>query len=89
MNQSKIFLHTSEYEGNSTVLMEALYSGCFSISSQALSNSETFNLQVLSTKSDFVTAIKYRLEHPTTETQRICFNTMDTSAKKILDLFLS
>ena len=28
MNNSKIFIHTSEYEGHSNVLIEALYSGC-------------------------------------------------------------
>lgn len=28
MNDSKLFVHTSEYEGHSSVLLEALYSGC-------------------------------------------------------------
>lgn len=28
MNNSKLFVHTSEYEGHSSVLIEALYSGC-------------------------------------------------------------
>src|SRR5690606_1806744 len=46
MNQSKVFIHTSFYEGNSTVLIEALYSGCHVISSQALCGRNIKNLLV-------------------------------------------
>ena len=36
MNQSKIFLHTSKFEGNSMAIQEALYSGCSVVSTVPL-----------------------------------------------------
>lgn len=88
MNNSKIFMHTSHYEGNSTVLMEALYSGCYTISSQPLSNALTENLSLVKTKEAFVRLAAERLNDKFFEPKRIIFNTMDVSAKKIMDLYL-
>lgn len=88
MNHSKIFLHTSNYEGNSTVLMEALYSGCFTISTQALSNKELRNFQIAARKDEFVQFVHSKLQNYGLPHERICFNTMDQSVKKIMDLFL-
>lgn len=39
MNNAKIFLHTSKFEGSGTVLHEALYSGCKVISTIPIENS--------------------------------------------------
>ncbi|MBC7696502.1 MAG: glycosyltransferase family 4 protein [Burkholderiales bacterium] len=88
MNQSKLFLHTSHYEGNSTVLMEALYSGCRVISTQKLSNDSVKNLHVKSIKTDLVNCILELLSKKN-EPERVTFNTMDDSAKKIMQLLLS
>jgi glycosyltransferase involved in cell wall biosynthesis len=87
MNNSKIFLHTSYYEGNSTVLMEALYSGCYTFSTQALSNSLTPNLAVVKKKSDFVQLVTNKLREPNINTKRIVFNNMDSSANRMLNFF--
>lgn len=88
MNQSKLFLHTSHYEGNSTVLMEALYSGCQVISTQKLSNESVQNLH---TKTDTADLVKRVLEllSQKKEAERVKFNTMDDSAKQMMKLLLS
>ncbi|MES2761916.1 MAG: glycosyltransferase [Bacteroidota bacterium] len=88
MNRSKLFLHTSFYEGNSTVLMEALYSGCKVISTQKLSNELVKNLQTQTTKADLVNSILELLSQ-NKEAERVTFNTMDDSAKQIVQLLLS
>ena len=40
MNNSRVFLHTSKFEGGATVLQEALYSGCQVVSTIAVSNGQ-------------------------------------------------
>lgn len=88
MNQSKLFLHTSHYEGNSTVLMEALYSGCQVISTQQLSIVEVKNLYTKITKAELVNSIIGVLNQNKLP-ERITFNTMDSSAKQMIQLLLS
>lgn len=88
MNDSRIFLHTSNYEGNSTVLMEALYSGCITLSTCPLSNSSTPNLSIMKNKEAFVQAIINSLKNYNAPTARVTFNTMDRSAKRIMELFI-
>jgi glycosyltransferase involved in cell wall biosynthesis len=88
MNQSKVFLHTSHYEGNSTVLMEALYSGCQVISTQQLSSAEVKNLYTKTSKTELVnTLIQLLFESKISE--RITFNTMDNSSRQMMQLLLS
>lgn len=86
MGQSKVFLHTSRYEGNSTVLMEALYSGCYTFSTRPLSDNPVEHLQILVSRQDFVTALS---DHFRTSpaSSRVVFNTMDASAMKIMNLY--
>jgi glycosyltransferase involved in cell wall biosynthesis len=88
MSESKIFLHTSNYEGNSTVLMEALYSGCYTVSTQPLSNTPTKNLMVTTNKNEMVSLVLIRLKETQTPAERITFNTMDETAKKIMSLYI-
>lgn len=85
MNQAQLFLHTSYYEGNSTVLMEALYSGCKVISMQQLSLAGVKNLLVITNKDELVTSI-LDLMAQTNHPERIFFNSMDNSAKSIMNL---
>jgi glycosyltransferase involved in cell wall biosynthesis len=84
MNNAKIFLHTSNYEGNSTVLMEALYSGCYVVSTQALSNAATKNLMVCQKKEEMIEYLSKLLNNNNLPAERVMFNTMDDSAKKIM-----
>jgi glycosyltransferase involved in cell wall biosynthesis len=88
MSQSKVFLHTSKYEGNSTVLMEALYSGCQVISTCPLSEKALDNLFILSTAKEMVTQlISILSDKHNKQPSQITFNTMNDSAKKIVNLF--
>jgi glycosyltransferase involved in cell wall biosynthesis len=87
MNNAHVFLHTSNYEGNSTVLMEALYSGCSVISKQSLRKSNIDNL-IIKTKKDELIQSVLEILNQKREAQQIVFNTMDDSVKKIINLFL-
>jgi glycosyltransferase involved in cell wall biosynthesis len=87
MNQSKLFLHTSHYEGNSTVLMEALYSGCQVVSTQQLSVSDVKHLYTKTSKTELVNNVIDLLSQNKMP-ERIIFNTMDNSAKQMMQLVL-
>ena len=88
MNQSKLFLHTSHYEGNSTVLMEALHSGCQVVSTQQLSVSEVKSLYTKRSKTELVNIV-IDLLNENKSSERVTFNTMDDSAKQIMQLLLN
>ena len=87
MNDSKLFLHTSDYEGNSTVLMEALYSGCKVVSKQSLRATPVKNLHIKTTKEEMINCSLQILQE-NAPPERVVFNTMDKSAEKIISLFL-
>ena len=86
MNQSKIFLHTSQYEGNSTVLMEALYNGCEVVSTQSLSMKSIPRLYVESSRQDLVKKLN-ELLNANKPAVRVIFNTMNDSVNNMLGLF--
>lgn len=54
MNTSKVFLHTSNFEGSSTVIAEALYMGCRVVSTVSISEANISTLQIGSTKEELV-----------------------------------
>lgn len=88
MSQSKVFLHTSTYEGNSTVLMEALYSGCSVVSTCALSEKQVPHLFIMTSKQDLVLKLQALLSNENKlKPTAVIFNTMKESAKKIIQLF--
>jgi glycosyltransferase involved in cell wall biosynthesis len=87
MNDSKLFLHTSYFEGNSTVLMEALYSGCKVVSKQSLRATPVKNLHIKTTKEEMINCSLQILQE-NAPPERVVFNTMDKSAEKIISLFL-
>lgn len=86
MNQSKVFLHTSHYEGNSTVLMEALYSGCRVLSTCALSHKKTDHLLVSSDRAVLKQALIALLQNQEHRTSRVVFNTMNDTARRMVNL---
>jgi len=87
MNQSKVFLHTSHYEGNSTVLMEALYSGCRVLSTCALSHKKTENLFVSTDRAALRQELATMLQHKQHSVSRVIFHTMDDTARRMVALF--
>lgn len=89
MNQSKVFLHTSHYEGNSTVVMEALYSGCRVLSTCALSHQTTDHLLVSSDPVVLKQALSSLLKDDGHRTSRVIFNTMNDTARRMVSLLAS
>jgi len=87
MNQSKCFLHTSHYEGNSNVLIEALYSGCQVASTQPLRDSGVSNLFVSKEMPQLQAKLHEILSNYKTPQNRTVFNTMDATVEKLLALF--
>lgn len=88
MSDSKILLHTSNYEGSCSVIFEALYSGCH-VASICNPSNLIFNEFFHSTDNQKLQIqIEKWLLEKTLNQNRIFFNTMDNSAKKIMDLYL-
>ena len=85
MSQSKMFLHTSTYEGNSTVLMEALYSGCQVVSTCPLANKSVEHLFVGKNPDELLKQLHLLLSSSIDQKQ-VVFNTMDHSATRIIKL---
>jgi glycosyltransferase involved in cell wall biosynthesis len=86
MNQAKIFLHTSEYEGNSTVLMEALYAGCQVVSFCRLADRDIENLWICNNPEEMAAAAGTLLADPK-PAKRVVFNLMKDSARQIVKLY--
>jgi glycosyltransferase involved in cell wall biosynthesis len=88
MNEAKIFLHTSEYEGNSTVLMEALYAGCQVLSFCRLADRDVENLWICEDATEMVATAERLLATPK-PAKRVVFNLMKDSARRIVQLYES
>lgn len=54
MNTSKVFLHTSQFEGSSTVIAEALYMGCAVVSTVSISENQIAGLKLGGTKTELL-----------------------------------
>jgi len=87
MQQSKIFLHTSEYEGYGTVLSEALYAGA-QVVSFCKPMKETFEHEYLvSSKEKAVCKLMDILNDKNREHRRVLAYSINDVAEKILQLF--
>ena len=86
MNQSKILLHTSTYEGSSGVIMEGLYSGCFVVSTISISLQPVENVEIGNSvneiKNKIAPMLQKELKH-----HRVAYNTMKNSTEKIISVF--
>lgn len=87
LSQSKILLHTSTYEGSSGVIMEALYSGCFVVTSISVSLNPVKNIELATNLNEMTTNIAALLRNKQLEHERIIYNTMKNSTEKIISLF--
>ena len=85
MNNSRIFLHTSGYEGSSSAMIEALYSGCKVVARQPLSDHIVKNLYVADSQNELI-KITEKLLSLSEKPERVLFNSMEDSAKKIIEL---
>lgn len=86
MNEAKIFLHTSTFEGGSTVYFEALYSGCQLVGTLPMMDKPVENFHYCPTKSEIVAAILFHLENPKPP-KRVSYYSMDFVCEEIYHLF--
>lgn len=87
MQRAKVFLHTSNYEGFSTVCLEALYAGCHVISFIKPMQRDIDHWHIAHTKEEMVSTALYLLSHTTTQYEHILAYSMDESAIAVMDLF--
>ncbi len=87
MQRSKIFLHTSSYEGFSTVCLEALYAGAHVISFCKPMHREIAHWHIVSGKEEMIDKAFQLLYDPSTEYESILAYSMDESARTMMKLF--
>ncbi len=87
MNQSRIFLHTSNYEGLGVVCLEALYAGCHVISLVRPMDPEIEHWHVVQSKEEMLIKLNSLLSNPGTEYNSVLTFTIGDSVRKILKLF--
>ncbi len=87
MQQSKIFLHTSNFEGFSTVCLEALYAGAKVISIVKPMNFDIKNWHIVNDKDQMTELIKDILRDAKIKYEPVVPYLVQDSAKAILSLF--
>ena len=86
MQQSKILLHTSSYEGLSTVCLEALYAGAHVISFCYPFEHAVPHWHVVHSKEEMTARTIQILLDPDTDYQPILLHSMDDSARAFMNL---
>lgn len=86
MNHSKVFLHTSTFEGGSTVYFEALYSGCQLVGTLPMMDKEIENFHFHENKIDIAEKINHLLEN-LPPVKRVRYYSMDFVCKEIYELY--
>ena len=87
MRRAKVFLHTSNYEGFSTVCLEALYAGCHIISFIKPMKHDIDHWHIVQTKEEMIKKTVEILQNPGTAYTAVLPYTMDDSARAVMQLF--
>jgi glycosyltransferase involved in cell wall biosynthesis len=87
MQQSKIFLHTSSYEGFSMVCLEALYAGCHVISFCKPMETENLHWHIVNTKEEMEEKVFEILNLVNPCFKKICPYTIKDTSLSIMKLF--
>ncbi len=87
MNNSKIFLHTSTFEGGGMVCLESLFSGCHLISTLPLIKSSNNRFSWLTDKQTIVNKVHLLLNKESGNVRRCIENPMDETCRIIYELF--
>ncbi len=88
MQRSKIFLHTSSYEGFSSACLEALYAGAHVISFCNPVNQKIDHWHIVKTEEEMFTKAIELLNSNSTEFTPVLPFTMENTAKKIISLLI-
>ena len=87
MQRTKIFLHTSNYEGFSTVCLEALYAGCHVISFMKPMQHDIDHWHTVQTAEEMIRIAIWILKDPATAYRAVLPYNMDDSARAMMQLF--
>jgi len=87
MQQAKLFLHTSSYEGFSTVCLEALYAGAHVISFIKAMHHSIEHWHIVSSKEEMIKKTLQLLNNPLTDYTSALVYSMDDSVKAMMKLF--
>ena len=87
MQSTKVFLHTSGYEGFSTVCLEALYAGCHVISFIKPMQHDIDHWHIVQTMEEMIKKAIGILNNPGTAYTPVLPYTMDNSARAVMQLF--
>jgi glycosyltransferase involved in cell wall biosynthesis len=87
MQQSKVFLHPSSYEGFSMVCLEALYAGCHVISFCKPMNRDFENWHVVKTEEEMIGKTLEILTYPAFAYKSVMPYSINETAKAIMKLY--
>ncbi|HVS97510.1 MAG TPA: glycosyltransferase [Puia sp.] len=87
MQRSRILLHTSSYEGFSTVCLEALYAGAHVISFCDPVGAPVKNWHVVSSVDEMIGCARTLLLDEKTSYEPVLLHTMDDSARQMMQLY--
>ncbi|ANI88443.1 hypothetical protein A9P82_03465 [Arachidicoccus ginsenosidimutans] len=87
LQQSKVLLHTSNYEGFSNVCLEALYAGAHVVSFIKAMNSEISHWHKVSTKEEMMQKTLHLLNDSALEHESVLLFDMGDTARKFMQLF--
>jgi len=87
MQQTKIFLHPSRYEGFSMVCLEALYAGCHVISFCQPMNIDISHWHIVQTKEEMIEKAREILSEHDVDYERIMPYSIEETATSIVQLF--
>lgn len=88
MQQSKVFLHPSSYEGFSMVCLEALYAGCHVVSFCKPMNKDFDHWHIVKTEEEMIEKALQILSFPAFEYQSVMPYSIKETAKAVMSLFL-
>jgi glycosyltransferase involved in cell wall biosynthesis len=86
MQQSKILLHPSSYEGYGSVILEALYSGCHVVSFVNPEKKDVAHWHIVGTRDEMVGRCQQLLTHETDFTPVVARD-INESARSMMSLF--
>jgi glycosyltransferase involved in cell wall biosynthesis len=87
MNRSKVFLHTSNYEGLGVVCIEALYAGCHVISFVQPMHYDIEHWHIVQTKEEMIEKTQVIISNSGTLYKPVLTFTIGESVKKIMQLY--
>ena len=87
MHRAKVFLHTSTYEGFSTVCLEALYAGCHVISFIKPMEHDIEHWHIVKSQEEMIQKAIEVLNNPLTQYTSVLAYSMDDSARAVMELF--